>query len=239
MPPWVLSDGPRMASRRAAASLSAGSPPWCGSSAVSRARRWAATSTASTIAPLSGLGGVEHLRQAVARREPHAAQEAPRRSVGAQHAPAAVEREGRIGVVTVDHPGRGAACEPPLGLVRVPGPVGRGEARGEPSPVARRERPVGLGRMTRHHRPAEPGSARLEERDMARRDLRTEREVELARPAARPQVPRQRLEALRPRLPAMPLPVRGSLPQLVRPTRPRGRRITAQGGARSSAAWLR
>ena len=111
------------------------------------------------------------------------------RAIPQDDSPLAIEYECRVGLVRIQEELQRVAgfCE----LVVVEGslPVARGEARVHEEVVARSERQVeGLGHA-QHHGAAGSGSARLEERNVAGRDLGLQAQTELAETSSLPPLP--------------------------------------------------
>src|SRR5215212_9961693 len=93
---------------------------------------------------------------------------------------------GGVGLVTGQDEGARLACGLKGGIIEVALGIGGGEASCEQHRIAL---PQGDGHplcQTKHHLPAGPRSSRLQEAEVASRDLRVESERELAETASLP-----------------------------------------------------
>jgi hypothetical protein len=92
----------------------------------------------------------------------------------------AVDRQRREGRVAVENVLHRRARRRELGIVEAALAKGRGEAGGEQHRVAASQRQRQAFGKPHHHIARRPRSAGLDEAEVARRDLRLEREIELA-----------------------------------------------------------
>ena len=120
-----------------------------------------------------------------------AREERVHRAVGQHDVPAAVERQRRIRLVRLEHPADRVEGSRQSGVVertlRVPGC----EAGGEQQPIAIPQRDVELVGEPQDHVRARCGPPGLDQADVTSRDVRGDRQVELAEPPALPPLPQE------------------------------------------------
>ena len=108
--------------------------------------------------------------------------------VGGDEVPLPVDRQRRIGLVTLDDALDRPTGGSETGIVQLSLAVDRGEARGDQHPVLLAQGNLQLGGEPQHHVPARSRSAGLDEAQMPRRHLYIAGKFHLAEPPALPPV---------------------------------------------------
>ncbi len=121
----------------------------------------------------------------------HAGQQRRHDAVGGDQRPVAVDRERGERLVTGQHPVDRRPRHSQRGVIEIALGVGGGETRRQQHRVSLAQRHLQPLRQPQHHLPARPRPSGLEEAEVPRRDLRVERQRELAQSAPLPPLPQE------------------------------------------------
>ena len=121
----------------------------------------------------------------------HAGQQRRYDTVGGDQRPVAVDRQRGERFVPGQHPVDRRSRHSQRGVIEIALGVGRSESRREQHRVSFAQRHLQPLRQPQHHLPARPCLPGLDKAEVTRRDLRLERQRELAQPAPLPPFPQQ------------------------------------------------